>query len=157
MSSVTEQTAVVRELSIAARPETVWEFFVDPEKAVRWMGIDATLDPRPGGVYRVTVMSGNVGSGTFVELDPPRRLVFTWGWEQGGDDKAMAVAPGSSTIEVELEPEGDGTFLRFTHRDLPSVEAVASHGHGWDHYLGRLVTVAEGRDPGRDTWLDSRK
>ena len=155
MSNVTEQTAVVRELSIAARPETIWEFFVDPEKAVRWMGIDAMIDPQPGGVYRVTVMSGNVASGTFVELDPPRRLAFTWGWE-GELDASMAVEPGSSTIEVELEPDGDGTFLRFTHRDLPSAEAVTSHGHGWDHYLGRLVTAAEGRDPGRDTWLDRK-
>ena len=84
MGSVTEETAVVRELTIAARPETVWEFLVDPDKATRWMGIEATLDPQPGGGYRVTVLPGNVASGSFVEVDPPRRLVFTWGWEPGG-------------------------------------------------------------------------
>ena len=67
MGSVTEQTAVARELTIAARPETVWEFLVDPEKATRWMGIDATLEPEPGGTYRVTVLSGNVASGQFVD------------------------------------------------------------------------------------------
>ena len=58
MGSVTEETAVVRELTIAARPETVWEFLVDPDKATRWMGIEATLEPHPGGVYRVTVLPG---------------------------------------------------------------------------------------------------
>ena len=155
MGSVTEQTAVVRELTIAARPETVWEFLVDPEKATRWMGIDATLEPEPGGTYRVTVLSGNVASGQFVEVDRPRRLVFTWGWEPSEfEGPGMAVTAGSSTIEIDLEPEDDGTRLRFVHRDLPTAEATASHAHGWDHYLDRLVTAAAGKDPGRDTWLD---
>ena len=155
MGSVTEETAVVRELTIAARPETVWEFLVDPDKATRWMGIEATLEPTPGGVYRVTVLPGNVASGSFVEVDPPRRLVFTWGWEPGGmEGPGTAAAPGSTTVEIELEPDGEGTHVRFTHRDLPSAEATASHGHGWDHYLERLVGAAASRDPGRDPWLD---
>ena len=157
MGSVTEQTAVARELSIAARPETVWEFLVDPEKATRWMGIEATLEPEPGGTYRVTVLSGNVASGQFLEVDRPRRLVLTWGWEPSDfKGPGMAVTPGSSTIEFDLEPEGDGTRLRFVHRDLPTAEATASHAHGWDHYLDRLVTAAAGNDPGRDTWLDGQ-
>ena len=157
MGSVTEQTAVVRELTIAARPETVWEFLVDPEKATRWMGIEATLEPEPGGTYLVTVLSGNVASGQFVEVDRPRRLVFTWGWEPSKmEGPGMAVTPGSSTIEFDLEPEDDGTRLRFVHRDLPTAEATASHAHGWDHYLDRLVTAAAGKDPGRDTWLDGQ-
>jgi uncharacterized protein YndB with AHSA1/START domain len=156
MGSVTE-TAVVRELTIAARPETVWEFLVDPEKATRWMGIEASLEPEPGGVYRVTVLSGNIASGTFVEVDPPRRLVFTWGWEPSDfKGPGMAVTPGASTIEIDLEPDGDGTHLRFVHRDLPNPEATGSHAHGWDHYLDRLVTAASGDDPGRDTWLDGK-
>ena len=145
------ETAVRREISIAARPETVWDFFVDPRKAERWMGISALLDPRPGGEYRVEVISGNVALGEFVEVDPPRRLVWTWGWT---DQSQSPVPPGSSTIEVELVPEGDGTLLRFTHSGLPDAEAAQKHAHGWDHYLERLEIVARGEDPGRDTWLD---
>jgi uncharacterized protein YndB with AHSA1/START domain len=145
------ETAVRREVAIAASPETVWEFLVDPEKATRWMGKSATFDPRPGGEYRVEVISGNVASGEFVELDPPRRLVWTWGWEPG---TPMPVEPGSSTIEVELVPEGDGTLLRFTHSGLPGADAAKAHGEGWDHYLERLEIAARGDDPGRDTWLD---
>src|SRR4051794_32880715 len=148
MATTTTETSVERELAIAASPETVWEFLVDPAKAVRWMGETATLDARPGGEYRVGVIPGHVASGEFVELDPPRRLVFTWGWE--GENP---VPPGSSTIEIELVPNGDGTLLRFTHRDLPGAESVQSHGHGWDHYLERLATVAGGGDPGADPWL----
>ncbi len=145
------ETGIHRELSIAARPETVWEFFVDPRKAERWMGISALLDPRPGGEYRVEVLSGNVAVGEFVEVDPPHRLVWTWGWT---DQSQSPVPPGSSTIEVELVPEGDGTLLRFTHSGLPDADATQKHAHGWDHYLERLETAARGDDPGRDTWLD---
>ena len=145
------ETGIHREISIAARPETVWDFFVDPRKAERWMGISALLDPRPGGEYRVEVISGNVALGEFVEVDPPHRLVWTWGWT---DQSQSPVPPGSSTIEVELVPEGDGTLLRFTHSGLPDADATQKHAHGWDHYLERLEVAARGDDPGRDTWLD---
>jgi uncharacterized protein YndB with AHSA1/START domain len=151
VEATTESTALKRELTIDASPETVWEFLVDPEKATRWMGQTATFDVRPGGMYRVEVIPGNTALGEFVELDPPRRLVYTWGWEPGGIDKL--VPPGTSTIEIELVPSGDGTTLRFTHRDLPNEEAVQSHAHGWDHYFERLVIAAQGGDPGVDPWL----
>jgi uncharacterized protein YndB with AHSA1/START domain len=152
MESATETTTVVREITIAASPETVWEFLVDPERATRWMGQVATFDVRPGGEYRVDVIPGHTASGEFVEVDPPHRLVHTWGWEPGAEGP-NPVPPGSSTVEIELEAEGDGTRLRFTHRDLPNSAAAESHAHGWDHYLERLVIAARGDDPGADPWV----
>jgi uncharacterized protein YndB with AHSA1/START domain/DNA-binding transcriptional ArsR family regulator len=149
METTTETTSVEREIAIAARPETVWEFLVDPEKATRWMGQTASLDPRPGGVHRVEVIPGHTALGEFVELDPPRRLVYTFGWEKGVEG---AIPPGSTTIEIELVPTDEGTTLRFSHR-LPTAEAAKSHAQGWDHYLERLVIVAAGGDPGPDPWL----
>lgn len=140
----TEENAVVREVRIAARPETVFEFFTDPEKMIRWKGVKAELDPRPGGVYRVDVTGrGAVAVGEYVEIDPPRRVVFTWGWE------GTPITPGSTTVEVTLTPDGDGTLLRLVHRDLPP-DAASEHGEGWDHYLGRLTVAAPGGDPGAD-------
>ena len=155
MEATTDTTVVEREVAIAASPETVWQFLVDEEKAIRWMGETASFDARPGGVYRVGVIPGHTARGEFVELDPPRRLVFTWGWEPGPEG-ANPVGPGSSTIEIDLVPDGDGTTLRFVHRDLPSAEAVQSHTHGWDHYLERLGIAAAGGDAGRDPWLDGQ-
>jgi uncharacterized protein YndB with AHSA1/START domain len=152
MESATETTVVTREIAIDASPETVWQFFVDPEKATRWMGQAATLDPRPGGVYRVEVIPGHTARGEFVELDPPRRLVQTWGWE-AGEDGPRSVPPGASTIEIELVSDGDGTVVRFTHRDLPDAAAAESHAHGWDHYFARLAVAAAGGDPGEDPWV----
>ena len=152
MESATETTSVAREIAIDAKPETVWQFLVDPDRATRWMGQVAELDPQPGGLYRVGVIPGHTARGEFVEVDPPRRLVHTWGWEPG-EDGPNRVPPGSSTIEIELVPEGKGTLLRFTHRDLPNAEAAESHAHGWDHYLERLAVAGAGGDPGEDPWL----
>jgi uncharacterized protein YndB with AHSA1/START domain len=147
VDATTETIAVERELAVDASPETIWELLTDEQEATRWMGQLAEFDLRPGGTYRVAVIPGHTASGAFVEIDAPRRLVFTWGWE--GDNP---VAPGSSTIEFELVPQGEGTLLRFRHFGLPSAEAVESHAHGWDHYLPRLATAAAGGDPGVDPW-----
>jgi uncharacterized protein YndB with AHSA1/START domain len=150
VSAMTERLVVERELEIAASPETVWELLTDPHEAVRWMGRAAAFELRPGGAYRVEVVPGSTARGAFVEIDPPRRLVFTWGWE----DVANPVPPGSSTVEFELVAAGAGTLLRFRHCDLPGAESAARHGHGWDHYLARLAVVAAGGDAGVDPWID---
>ena len=152
MARIAETVSVQREIAIDASPTTVWEFLVDEAKAIRWMGLSASLDARPGGLYLVEVIPGHTARGEFVEVDPPHRLVFTWGWDPSGEEPNL-VPPGSSTVEVELLPDGDGTKLLFTHRDLPSQASAESHGHGWDHYLTRLVTAASGGDPGADPWL----
>ena len=152
MESTTETVAVEREIEIAASPETVWEFLVDPEKAVLWMGLAASFDPRPGGLYQVEVIPGHTARGEFVELDPPRRLVYTWGWEPT-HESAATVPPGSTTVEVELTPRGAGTAVRFVHSGLPSEVSAESHAHGWDHYLERLAVAGAGGDPGPDPWL----
>jgi uncharacterized protein YndB with AHSA1/START domain len=154
MQATTETTALEREIAIAASPETVWEFLVDEDKAILWMGERATFDLRPGGSWSIDVLPANTASGEFVEIDPPHRLVYSFGWASTRTD-ANQVPLGSSTIEIELVPDGDGTMLRFTHRDLPGAKVVESHTQGWDHYLGRLAVVAAGGDAGRDPWLDS--
>ena len=145
-----ESVSVERETIIAAPPATVWRFLTDPRRATRWMGLNASFDPRPGGSYRVEVIPGATASGTFIEIDPARRLVITWGWE--GD--RGTVPPGSTTVIFELIPRGDGTVLRLIHRDLPTVEAAASHSSGWRHYIERFAVAASGADPGRDPWID---
>jgi uncharacterized protein YndB with AHSA1/START domain len=152
MEATTETTSVEREIAIDASPETVWQCLVDVDKATRWMGETASFDAWPGGAYRIGVIPGHTAAGTFVELDPPRRLVYTWGWEPG-EDGPNRVPPGTTTIEIELVPTGDGTTLRFSHTGLPSAEAAESHAHGWDHYLERLAIAARGDDPGADPWL----
>lgn len=152
MARGTEALAIEREVRVEARPETVFEFFTDAEKMTRWMGQTAELEARPGGAFRVDINGRWVASGEFVEVTWPRRVVFTWGWESGS-----AVTPGSSTVEVSLEPDGEATLVRLTHRDLPDGEARQAHGHGWDNYLGRLVVAVPGGDPGPDRIAEQAK
>jgi uncharacterized protein YndB with AHSA1/START domain len=148
--AVEQRNVVEREVRIAARPETVFPFFTDPEKMVQWKGRSADLDPRPGGVYRVEINRQAIARGEYLEVDPPNRVVFTWGWE--GQEKGQgehAVPPGSSRVEVSLEADGDETIVRLRHLDLPE-QSLEVHAQGWDHYLGRLVVVASGGDAGPD-------
>jgi uncharacterized protein YndB with AHSA1/START domain len=151
MERTTDRLEVRREIEIAASPETVWELLVDPEKALRWWGQAVLIDARPGGELRIEVTTGSIASGEVLEADPPRRLVYTWGWERGGAGPEL-VPPGSSTVEIELVPAGAGTTLRLVHRGLPDETTVASHSQGWEHYLGRLAVAAPGGDPGPDPW-----
>jgi uncharacterized protein YndB with AHSA1/START domain len=143
--TASEPEAVVREVYIAARPETIFPFFTDPEKMLRWKGIEATLDARAGGVYRVKVNERYIARGEYVAVEPYTRIVFTWGWE----DEGNPVPPGSSTVEVTLTPESEGTRVRLTHRDLPAA-ARDEHAAGWEHYLARLAVATPGGDPGPD-------
>src|SRR6059058_5001520 len=92
--SISEINAVSSEIRIAAPPETVFDYFVDPAKMTRWMGSHVELEPRSGGVYALDINAGARARGRFVELIPPSRVVFTFGWDD--DD---AVPPGSSTVE----------------------------------------------------------
>jgi uncharacterized protein YndB with AHSA1/START domain len=134
------------EIFIAAPPASVSSFFTEPEKMQRWFGVAHRLEPRPGGVFRVDVHDGNIASGSFTEIVPGRRIVFTWGWEAGG---TSGTPPGSSVVEIDLQPEGAGTRLTLTHRGL-SGEGRERHGRGWNHYLARLAIAGAGGDPGRD-------
>lgn len=141
-----------REIRIEAPPQTVFPFLVDPDRMTSWMGTAAELDPRPGGVWHVSVVGGRaVARGEFVSVDPPRSVVFTFGWE--GPDQP--VPAGSSKVEITLVPDGGGTILRLVHTALPDAHAAEQHTHGWTHYLSRLAVAAAGGDPGRDPNLDA--
>ena len=156
MTAITEDT-IELERRLGAPPEVVFSYFTDPERYRRWQGNDAELDPRPGGAFRVT-MSGRtktVVRGQFVEVDPPRRLVVTWGgaeadWYLDG----LRLPPGGTTVELVFVPDGDGTILRLRHSGLSTTAMREFHTWGWDLSLDRLSAVAAGSDPGPDPFVD---
>jgi uncharacterized protein YndB with AHSA1/START domain len=124
------------ELQIDAPPETVWQFFVDPDQIVRWMGSTATLEPRPGGIFRIDYGQGDTVAGRYLQLEAPRRLAFSWGWESSED----VIQPGESRVEVELEPLAGGaaTLVRLRHTGLDA-DGRKSHDEGWRYFLPRLI------------------
>jgi uncharacterized protein YndB with AHSA1/START domain len=140
-----DEDAVVSEITVRAGADEVYAMFTDPARLVRWIGIRALLEPRPGGQFRFELVEGEFCSGRYVELVPGRRVVFTWGWESG----ALPVAPGSTTVEVDLEERDGVTRVRLTHRGLDAAMREM-HAEGWVRYLARLAAVLEGREPGLD-------
>ena len=126
--------AVVHELDIDAPADRVFAMFTDPDRLVRWIGLTADVDARPGGRFRFEIVPGEFCEGEYVEVDPPRRVVVTWGWT----DPSFGVPPGSSRVTVELtELDGARTRLRLTHDQLPD-EAVEIHDEGWTKFLAQL-------------------
>ena len=141
-----EPLVVRREVQIAAPPATVFAFLTDPQKILRWMGTEATMEPHPGGLYLVNVTGKDIARGRFTEVIPVHRLAYSFGW----DEHDKNVPPGSSLIEIDLIDEANGTLLRMTHSGLPNAAQCASHEKGWTHYIGRLALAAAGQDVGPD-------
>ena len=135
---------IVRTVDIEAAPEAVFAYFVDAARLDRWLTVGATLDPRAGGVCVQHHAAADpergpfAMQGTFLEVDPPRRVVFTWGFT----DPEVGVPPGSTVVEVTLTPAGAGTRVTLVHRDLPAA-AADEHAAGWTEMLGRLVRAVE--------------
>jgi uncharacterized protein YndB with AHSA1/START domain len=127
-----------REMAIEAPAATVWELLTTAEGLVRWVGPEATAVAEPGGALRWMHPDGATVVGRFVELEPPRRLVFTYGWEDG----RMGVAPGSTTVVIELTEREGVTTLRLEHHGLPPA-VVDDHERGWAYFLGLLQRRAE--------------
>ena len=135
-----ETTTIEKTVRIAASPETLWQFWTDPARLAEWWGSESEVVTEPGGLFRVVMDNGPVMRGTFTELEPPHRLVFTFGWEHNADGEALA--PGSTRVEVTLTPDGDETVLVLRHFDMPSSHA-SDHDKGWTYFVGeRLVTAS---------------
>lgn len=133
------------ERRIAAPPSSVYKYLVDPVLRARWLGIACTLEDRSGGVFEMLSPNGMTAAGEVVDVWDNAKISFTWGW-QGHP----AVPPGSTLVEIELIPDGDGTLVRLTHSGLEPGEQPL-HRQGWEHYVTRLATAASGSDPGPDT------
>lgn len=135
MPAETRNGVIVATERIKAPPEVVFPYFTDPALIVTWLGDRAELDPQPGGVFSLG-MGEVVARGAYTTLEPPHRVVFTWGIP--GSD---TLPPGGSAVEVLLTPDGDDTMIVLTHRGLPSTH-IGSHRAGWDHRLAQLRAAA---------------
>ncbi len=116
---------------IDAPPAEVFPYLVDPALMVQWIGERADLHPESGGVFAVDINRLPV-RGQFVLVEPPHRVVFTW-----GVDGSDALPAGSTTVEIVLTADGQHTLVELIHRGLPP-DALPRHRDGWTGYLGRL-------------------
>lgn len=127
-----------------ADAEVLFRAWTDPDRMRRWMcpeGAvveDLSADPVVGGAYRIVMRTGDgerhTAVGEYREIDRPRRLVFTWGWEE----EEASLEPGGSLVTVELDERDGSTELVLTHERLPSAESRDGHQQGWESSLNNL-------------------
>ena len=119
----------------------VFRAWTEKDHMLRWFcphdhwGLDVQVDARVGDSYRIVMRDTEKGRdhitfGTFREVRPPERLVFTWQWE--GED----VSP--TLVTVEFRDLGGKTELTLIHEALPTAEWRQKHEHGWGLCLDRL-------------------
>ena len=117
----------------------VWAYFTDAEKMIEWQGVEARLDPKPGGVWWVRHENGAVLAGEFLAVDPPHALAFTWGFESPDAAGSGATPAGGSRVDVRLAEEGARTRIELRHSRYADGDPVA---HGWGFFLAELARVA---------------
>jgi len=133
---VTSRDPLIASIRIAAPPDVVFSYLIDPSLLSRWFGDATGSTPEPGGAFAIAFDDSKSVQGRFVTIDPPKRVVFTWGVPDSN-----VLPPGSTTVEIVLTPDGSDTVVDLTHHDLPPSE-LPSHQTGWTGLLKELERVA---------------
>jgi uncharacterized protein YndB with AHSA1/START domain len=124
-----------RTVVIQAAPQTVFSFFTDNDRWASWWGTGSTIEPRAGGRVYIRHPNGIESSGEVVEVQPPTRIVFTYGFNSGNP-----MPPGSSRVTIRLEPAGEGTRLDLRHEFAESA-VRDEHIQGWRYQLSVFGNV----------------
>ncbi len=144
MASTTRTATPALEIrrTVPAPRERVFDAWTRPEEVRRWsapgpMSVAvAEIDLTVGGRYRIEMQAPDgarhVVGGTYREIDPPRRLVYNWTWEDQPETR-------DSLVTVEFHERGTSTEIVLRHERLPSDESRVRHEHGWTGCLDNLV------------------
>ena len=143
-----------RTVAILAPPETVFQFLTDTPRWAAWWGAGSSIEPRPGGHVHIRNPDGTEVAGDVIEIDPPRRLVFSYGFVSG-----KPIPPGASKVTISLSADTNGTRLQLTH-EFGDAEVRDHHVQGWRYQLalfGNLVadTINAGAADIVDGWFDA--
>lgn len=124
-----------RTLVIRARPATVFEFFTDARDWAAWWGAGSSIDARPGGHVVIRHPNGVEASGEVLEVRPPNRIVFTYGYVTG-----VPVPASGSRVTIRLDPHPAGTLLQLTH-EFADPDARDEHVQGWRFQLSLFANA----------------
>ena len=124
--------------------EEAFALITEPDRLRRWLAVSARVDLRAGGQFRWTLTPMAVAAGTVIEVDPGRRIVLGFGWEQSAE-------PRTDTVTITIEPAEGGTLVRLMHEGLPE-DQDSGHLEGWTHFFERLERAAVTGDAGPDEW-----
>jgi uncharacterized protein YndB with AHSA1/START domain len=153
-TSATLPHSLDRTLLIRARPETVFRFFTDTSRWASWWGAGSTIDARPGGAMTIRFPDGSEARGEVLDVRPPRRLAFSYGYASG-----RLIAPGASQVIITLDAEGPHTRLHL-HHEFADAAVRDEHVQGWRYQLSLFANavandVHAGADQTVDAWFAS--
>ena len=141
-SAVATRPSLTLKRRINAPPEKIYAAWTQPENLIRWFGpamvkqgsVRAEIDARVGGCYRISFDNDrgehNEVAGTYRELEPHSRIVFSWAWHSRPERDSL--------VTVMLKPDGAGTQLTLQHEQLFDDAARDAHRHGWNGTLDKL-------------------
>lgn len=143
-----------RTILINAPRTAVFQYFTDSSRWASWWGTGSTIDSRPGGKVYIKYPEGTEVAGEVIEVRPPERIVFTYGYVAGDP-----MPPGSSRVTIQLAVERGATRLTLTH-ELESAAVRDQHVQGWRYQLSLFSNVVADRlNSGAaavvDAWFDS--
>ena len=146
--AATKNFSLEVERLIEAPRDQVYTAWTDPAQMKQWFGPenvqtrDLIADARVGGTFRwdLTNSEGEDMTilGEYRELQPGKKIVFTWQWEDDEDWENHI-----SIVTVELNDAEGGTNLRLTHEQLPNEESRDGHRQGWNSTLNKLERLFE--------------
>src|SRR5438132_10336929 len=124
-----------RTVVIKAKRETVFRYFTDSARWASWWGAGSTIDAAPGGKVYIRHPNGIESLGEVLELHPPERIVFTYGFASG-----KPMPPGASRVTIRLEPDEAGTKLHLLHEFAESAPRD-EHVQGWRFQLSLFANA----------------
>jgi uncharacterized protein YndB with AHSA1/START domain len=141
-----DETTLLLERLIPSPPEVLFALFVEPAQLLRWWAPDGyepsidALDASPGGRWRTILRRPDGGaiatSGVYRVVEPPRRLAFSWAWED------QSGARGHETeVMVSFERVPGGTRLVLVQQRFDSRSARDNHIRGWSASFDRIAAI----------------
>ncbi len=127
--------SIERELVIRAPRASVFRYFTDSVRWAQWWGTGSTIEGRVGGALRIVYPGGTAAVGEVLEIQPPERIVFSYGYEAG-----KPIAPGGSRVSIRLSDHPAGTCLAFLH-ELADAATRDHHVQGWRYQLAVFAVV----------------
>jgi uncharacterized protein YndB with AHSA1/START domain len=125
-----------RTILICAKRTTVFRFFTDSKRFADWWGEGSTIEGRVGGAVQIRFPNGLRAGGEILEIEPPEKIVFTYGYESG-----KPIPPGSSRVTIRLIEQERGTLLTL-HHELSNEAARDEHVQGWRYQLSVFANAA---------------
>ena len=135
MSTQTLPHRLDRTVTIHAPPETVFRFFQDTTRWAKWWGAGSRIESKPGGDVYIRHPDGTESAGKVLEVDPPKRLLFTYGFVSG-----TPFPSGGSRVTIQLEPQHGATRLTLTH-EFPEGASRDEHVQGWRFQLSLFANI----------------